>query len=30
MTPFIWIGLIIGIGLCIYLLVFLIDPERFL
>jgi K+-transporting ATPase KdpF subunit len=30
MRLFAWISLVIGIGLCIYLLVFLIDPERFL
>ncbi len=30
MKLFAGISLVVGIGLCIYLLVFLIDPERFL
>jgi K+-transporting ATPase KdpF subunit len=30
MSVFIWVGLALGVGLFVYLLVFLLNPERFL
>ncbi|MHB0888791.1 K(+)-transporting ATPase subunit F [Acidithiobacillus sp.] len=30
MNAFVWIGLLVGAALFIYLLAFLINPERFL
>lgn len=30
MSVFVWLGLTLGVGLFVYLLVFLLNPERFL
>ena len=30
MSVFIWVGLALGVGLFVYLFVFLLNPERFL
>ena len=30
MSVFVWLGLTLGVGLFVYLLVFFLNPERFL